>query len=387
MLRKILSAAFRKRAPEPPPAAAPYTGPRNRRFVAFIADVEQPCFLGKSDRIEAYQASLRLRVWLPAREIMQFAPVCVVPLQHVERDPELAELGEAHAIVVSKFSVHRITSEPARFAALAAWVEKTATNRRVVADFCDDLSAAAIMFGRPEPAEFQRRLIRSCALTVSTAALREKLAPQAVHGAAVIEDPYERETADVPRFAPQHELRLAWFGVFGPPLMPFLQYHFGTIARRLAPRSMQIAFITNHSHAGLAREMGENLRRMNEKCELRFVPWSRAAVAVELARADLVLLPQDAASEWGRVKSHNRLVEALRAGRFAIASPIPSYLELSDYAWIGEPLADGVEWALAHPIDVLAKLHAGQNAVEQRFSPRKIGERWAATLDVFGKKV
>jgi glycosyltransferase involved in cell wall biosynthesis len=167
--------------------------------------------------------------------------------------------------------------------------------------------------------------------------------------------------------------------------MPLLQHHFGTIARRLAPRPIQIAFITNHTHVGLAREMGENLRRTNEKCELRFVPWSRAAVAVELARADLVLLPQDAASEWGRVKSHNRLVEALRAGRFAIASPIPSYLELSDYAWIGEPLADGVEWALAHPIDVLAKLRAGQNAVEQRFSPRKIGERWASTLNVIGK--
>jgi glycosyltransferase involved in cell wall biosynthesis len=145
---------------------------------------------------------------------------------------------------------------------------------------------------------------------------------------------------------------------------------------------MAITFITHHSQEGLAREMAANLRRVHEQCELLFLPWSRPAVATELARADLVLLPQDAASEWGRVKSHNRLVEALRAGRFAVASPIPSYLELGEFAWTGEPLADGVEWALAHPDNVLAKIHAGQDAVEKRFSPRKIGERWAATLGI-----
>ncbi len=383
MLLKALAIAFRKRTPQSAKPAFPsYAGPRQRGFVAFICDVEEPRFIALSDRIDADQASLRLRAWLPARELLRFAPVCLVSLQHVECDPELAELGEVRAIVVGKFSVQRIIAEPARFAALAAWVEAMSRKHRVVADFCDDLAAATAMFGRAEPAEFQSRLMRACALTASTAALREQLAGESLHGVTVIEDPYERATAELPRFAPAQDLRLAWFGVFGPPLLPLLEAQFGAIARRLGTRPVQIAFITHPAQAGLAQELGSKLRHLNKACELRVVPWSREAVASELSAADLVLLPQDATSAWGRVKSHNRLVETLRAGRFAIASPIPSYLELGEYAWIGENLADGVEWALAHPVEVDAKITVGQRHIEERFSPRRIGELWAATLGI-----
>ncbi len=386
MLLKALAAAFRKRTPlsaDPAPPLSPsYAGPRHCGFVAFICDVEEVRFIASSDCIDADQASFRLRAWLPARELLRFAPVCLVPLQHVERDPQLAQLGEVRAIVVGKFSVQRITAEPARFVELATWAEAMSRTHRVVADFCDDLAAASAMIGRAEPADFQARLMRACALTASTAALREQLVEDALHGVTVIEDPYERALAELPKFAPQQDLRLAWFGVFGPPLLPLLEGQFGAIARRLRTRPTQIAFITHPSQADLTQKLGGTLRDINAACKLRFVAWSREAVAVELAAADLVLLPQDSTSAWGRVKSHNRLVETLRAGRFAIASPIPSYLELREFAWIGENLVDGVEWALAHPLEVVAKITAGQRYVEERFAPRRIGELWAATLGI-----
>jgi len=78
-------------------------------------------------------------------------------------------------------------------------------------------------------------------------------------------------------------------------------------------------------------------------------------------------------SEWGRVKSHNRMVEALRGGRFPIVSSIPSYQELAHVAWVGEDLAAGVEWAINHPDEVVNRISAGQALVEERFSPRLIG--------------
>ena len=381
MLLKMLSSIFRARpAPVASGMPASYAGPRHHGFIAFVADVDAPTFLAVGDRIDAGQASLRLRVWLPALELLRFAPVCLVPLHHIEHDPELVELGEVRAIIVGKFSVQRITAEPARFRALARWVEKMAARYRVVADFCDDLEAATLMFGRPEPAEFQQCMARACALTVSTTALRERLERASVHGVTVIEDPYERETAAAPQFSPQAGLRLAWFGVFGPPLLPLLEAQFGAIAQRVAPRPVEIAFITHPTQAELVRDLGGSLLQSSENCTLRFVPWSREAVAAELAMADMVVLPQDAATEWGRVKSHNRLVETLRAGRFAIASPVPAYRELGDYAWIGGNLADGVEWALAHPAEVLVRIRSGQAAVAERFSPRRIGELWAAAL-------
>ena len=380
MLLKLIAAAFGKRGKSAPAAAPRYEGPQHRGFVAFVVDVERAHFIVPGDRIVSDQASLRLRAWLPALELSKRVPVCLVPLTHVERDPELRELGEVRAIVVGKFSVQRITGEPARFMALADWAQTMAAKVHVVADFCDDLAAASAMYDSSAPAAYQAQLLQSCATLASTGALREQLLPQAKFGVSVIEDPYERETAQAPVFVPPPKIRLAWFGVFGPPLMPFLTEAFSAVAGRISPRPAELRFITHVSQAGLARELGEKLRAVHPGFMLHFVPWSREAVAAELAKAHLVLLPQDASGAWGRAKSHNRLVETLRAGRFAIASPIPSYLEMKDYAWVGSSLGDGVLWALSHRNAVLAKVRAGQLYVEQRFAPHVIGERWAQAL-------
>jgi hypothetical protein len=221
---------------------------------------------------------------------------------------------------------------------------------------------------------------------VPSTVLRDRVATAAAHGITVIEDPFERETAAPARFAPGSVLRLAWFGVFGPPLRAFIEERFSEIARRLVPRPLEVAFVTDPGQAELVAEMGASLRRVHPGCRLRFVPWSREAAAREVTEADLVVLPQDAATDWGRVKSHNRLVEALRGGRFAVVSPIPSYQELKEWAWVGENLADGVEWALAHPGDVLQRIVGGQALVEQRFSPERIGELWANLLGLAEKR-
>jgi glycosyltransferase involved in cell wall biosynthesis len=122
------------------------------------------------------------------------------------------------------------------------------------------------------------------------------------------------------------------------------------------------------------------LRAVHPEFRVRHVEWSLRARADAIAGADLVVLPQDAASMWGTVKSHNRLVEAIRGGRFAIAPPVPAYVELSEYSRIGDDLANAIEWALGHPDEVLSRLDAGQAYVAQRFSPERIGAQWARVL-------
>jgi hypothetical protein len=93
-----------------------------------------------------------------------------------------------------------------------------------------------------------------------------------------------------------------------------------------------------------------------------------------------VLLPQDHRSDWARVKSHNRLVSAIRGGRLALASPIPSYQELAAYAWVDEDLAAGVRWAIHNPAQAARRVAEGQRYVEEQFAPSVIGRRWADTL-------
>jgi glycosyltransferase involved in cell wall biosynthesis len=252
---------------------------------------------------------------------------------------------------------------------------------RVLVDFSDDVIAAAEMASHFDVVELQKRLLRACPATVPCAALRTRLSAEGHQGIHVIEDPYETAQAP-PRFSPGEPLRLVWFGVFAAPLKSYLESELSGIARRTSARAMELAFVTYAEAAPLVKELEHAVRRVSPCFSINHVPWSLETMALELARADLVLLPQDASSPWGRVKSHNRLVEAIRAGRFAIASPIPSYLELASYAWVGTDLAAGIEWALQHPIEVQERLEAGQAYVAERFAPAVIGAKWAELLRI-----
>ena len=379
MLRSLLGARASEQREHGP---ARYSGPRHDGFVGFIADVERAQFLAPGDSVIADQASLRLRVGIPAKYLQRYAPVCLLPLEMIEHDPSLTALGTPRAIVVGKFPVRSIAGDTGRFARLLDWIAQARDRHPVIADLSDDLGAAAKMYQIPGLAEFQSRLAQVCPLSVPSAALRERLTATARHGVTVIEDPFEREVAAPPRFSPGDTLRLAWFGVFGPPLRALIEGQFTAIARRLAPRPVEIAFVTAESQLEVVTQMAVQLAAIQPGCRLRMVAWSREAVAHEVTAADLVVLPQDVNSEWGRVKSHNRLVEALRGGRLPIASSIPAYQELAQWAWVGEDLSEGVAWALSHPAEVLQRITRGQAMIEERFSPQRIGERWAELLEL-----
>ncbi len=382
MLLKILKSVLGARSgPEQPSApAVQYAGPQHQGFVAFIANIEGPHFLVQGDRVESDQASLRLRVSIPARELLRRAPVCLIPLAYVEQYPKLSALGTVRAIVIGKFPVEMMMRNPQRFLALADWAQMMSKRVTVVADFSDDLAAAADMHKSLVLKKILGRMSQACALTAPSEALAARLIKGAAHGVTVIEDPYEDGTSGKPRFAPKDVLRLVWFGVIAPGQGAYLQRQFAAIARRLAPRAIDLAMVTNSANAASVEEMASALRAANPQCALRFVSWSREDQLREIAQSDLVLLPQDADSAWGSVKSHNRLVESLRAGRFAVASPIPAYLELQDVAWVGSDLAEGVEWALTNPAEVLARISTGQRKVAERFAPQRIAEKWAAVL-------
>jgi hypothetical protein len=113
---------------------------------------------------------------------------------------------------------------------------------------------------------------------------------------------------------------------------------------------------------------------------MSFEPWSSEATWAALRTCDVVLLPADTSSDKNRVKSANRLIEALRAGRFAVAQPLPAYLELKDYAHVGPSLAEGILWALRHPMQALRRVQRGQQSIAERFSPDAVARQWLNSL-------
>jgi glycosyltransferase involved in cell wall biosynthesis len=357
----------------------------DKSFVAFVTTVPEPRFLAPGER--PYSALASLRVLIPAAELARRVPVALIPLEAFLADPTLASLGAARAIVLGKIPTDAVVRRERELRAMLELLRTRPLAVPVFADLSDDYAAMAVTLGQPFLADYQRGLAACCALTVPCQALAERLAAGCRGAIHVLEDPWESPHGNPPRAPRSAPLEMCWFGNIAPATLPPVEAALRRIAERLRGTAATLAFVAGANRRELAEALGERLRALHPAFGFRFVQWSREATWHALEQCDLVLLPQDHASEWGRVKSHNRLVEAIRAGRLALASPIPSYLELAEFAWIGEDLAEGVAWALAHPDEAARRVARGQAAIETRFSPEAVGAKWAALLGVAARPV
>ncbi len=166
---------------------------------------------------------------------------------------------------------------------------------------------------------------------------------------AVIPDPYEEALTAPHANGPQAQY--LWFG--SPSNLKDLDTY------RPFLKNMPLTIVT-----------GPNNRK-----DLPYVPWSPTVQTDELHKANIVLIPIRPGVEY---KSPNRLVNALRAGCFVVASDHPSTKEFQRYIWAGNVMT-GVKWAqyFHHELDDIVK--DGQAFCEQ-FSPENIGKQWTQLL-------
>jgi hypothetical protein len=365
-------------------AAASLAGelPVAKRWIAFIADFDQLRQVAPGERLYSPLGSTRLRVLIPAEQLARRLPVCIVPLARVLDGLRPDGLGAPSAIVLGKLAAARVAAMTRELGRLLDWIAARSRATPIFADLSDDYEAHAPAFREPFLAEYQRRLGEHCTLVVPCEALRDALAPRARRGIVVIEDPYESITAQPVRAARATPRRVCWFGNLGEMNAGHLAQALRAVALGAAGEALHFQLLAAEPSRPLAERAARAVIDANPRCTVAFMPWSLAATRAAIDASDFVLLPQDHASAWGRVKSHNRLVEAIRGGRLAIASPIPAYAELAEYAWVGEPLATGLRWAQDHPDEAVRRVAAGQAYVERRFAPAVVAEKWARALGV-----
>jgi glycosyltransferase involved in cell wall biosynthesis len=362
------------------------TGDRSRQvsgvgdFVAFVGvlDARRPVRL--EDEIYSGLASTRLRVIIPARELARRIPVWLVPFAEFTERPRLEHLGRPHAIVIGKLSTAYVVAKERELRQLIDKLRRGESQGRLFADLCDDYAAFAKDLGKPFVADYQRGLGRACEIIVPTAALASAVRSDARRGLHVIEDPCEGAAAGPVRVWSSGTVRLAWFGWISEVNLALIERALQEMAAAFADRPVLVELVAQPAAREAVLAIAARLGNAHPRFSASFTPWSLAATDAAIERADFVWLPQEHKSAWGRVKSHNRLVSAIRGGRLAIASPIPAYEELSAYAWVGEPLAEGLRWALAKPQEAMQRVLDGQRYVAQRFSPETIGRRWAEVL-------
>ncbi|MGH8726386.1 MAG: hypothetical protein ACREU1_16150, partial [Burkholderiales bacterium] len=125
--------------------------------------------------------------------------------------------------------------------------------------------------------------------------------------------------------------------------------------------------------------------RVHQDSRLRvhFVPWSPTVMDSAILSSDVVLIPSEHRNPVKRAKSPNRLVAGVHGGRFVVAHPLPAYAPYADFAWIGEDLCAGLDWAIRHPREVVERIARGQAHIDERHSPEVVARFW---LDVFHPK-
>ncbi|MGC4002141.1 MAG: hypothetical protein QM811_02910 [Pirellulales bacterium] len=245
---------------------------------------------------------------------------------------------------------------------------------KLVVDLCDD------HFDTPDLAAAYHELCDTADLvTASTASMAATIERRTGRNAVVIDDPYEGPLGD-PLFYPgllTPELRLVWFG---HPV------NFDTVAamlrglRELATSVPLELHLVTDLEAARRSPLFEELQSADGRgFKLRLTAWSPRATWQALAQSDIVLLPS-LPSDKKKVKSPNRAVEGVRAGRLVVAYPLPSYQELDQGLCLNEDPVAGIRWALKHPQDALARIREGQLIIGRRFAPRTIGGRWEAVL-------
>jgi glycosyltransferase involved in cell wall biosynthesis len=255
---------------------------------------------------------------------------------------------------------------------LQLWLDACAAARssgcRLAIDICDYPFKKS-----PAVQAFYSQVLKICdAVVVNSERMAEMIAPHTRHHPLVIEDAILGETG-IPEFAPGQRLELLWFGHRSN--LHYLDACLEGLARLARQRRCRLTIVTQGGPG--AEEWTHDIQaRFAFAFEAQFIPWSLEAMPDALRACDLVLIPSDPSDSFKAGASANRIAEALNAGRFPVASPLPSYLSFAEAAWLGQDLVQGIEWALANRAEVLSRIRRGQALVAEKFAADKIARQW-----------
>ena len=201
-------------------------------------------------------------------------------------------------------------------------------------------------FGGTHDAHYRWMTKHAAVVTVSSREMAEIVKRWTGRDAVVIDDPYENE-----EWLPQCEGReVLWLGHAAN-----IQSLFDVVGG-IASLPVVLTVCTNHVHDSVLRWSPDTERRSLARCAVMLVTGNN------------------------RGASANRIVKALRAGRFVVTpGGVPAWDEWKDHIWIGD-VREGIEWAFNNREEACQKVASGQNRLKEKNSPHKIAAQW---MEVF----
>ena len=311
-------------------------------------------------------ASVRYRVLIPMRELAARGhDVTVLPIDSEAQLDRLRDLGGVDVIVIWKFS-----AVPGLFRTVIEIAH--AKGAKVAYDLCDD------HFDHPTFGPLYLSTCRSADLVVAaTPMLADTIATRTGRIASVIPEPFEGPKAAA-RWAPGADrMNLLWFG--HSVNLDTIESAVPKLVDYGAKRPLALTVVTI-SKTDLLGQFKQFNQRHRHRLSLRYVEWSLEATWRELGATDIVVIPQNMSDRARIAKSPNRLIESMWAGRFVVASPIPSYVEFGEWAALFEDTCEGLDWVLAHQDALEPRIKGGQDYIAAHYSPSVIADRWEEAL-------
>lgn len=241
----------------------------------------------------------------------------------------------------------------------------------VVFDICDN------HFGDPNLGGHYRRMIGLADLVIcNTAEMARAARDQGAPDTLVIEDPFEGPKG-VPGALAGDPMRLLWFG--HRTNLDSLRGAVRDLYAYAGRRRISLTVLTELSDEVLAY-CAPIQAAVAGRFEFRLAPWSLDAQWAALAACDAVIIPC-LQTEAKRVKSANRMIEALWAGRPVAAQPMPAYAPFAEWAAVRDTLSEGLEQLVKDREALPGVISAAQRHIVARYSPAVIGQAWAEAIE------
>lgn len=200
-------------------------------------------------------------------------------------------------------------------------------------------------------------------VVVITRKLAEYVKADTGRDAVVIYDPWGIEFQEqIPLYNPGERIKALWFGHKSnlPALLKKLK----------VLRDIDVSIIVGPDIGGLTVD-GE---------DWPIIQYNIPAMIQGFHNCDVVIIPQDMKNPAKLAKTHNRIVDSFRAGRFVIASPVDAYLDFKEWAYIGD-IREGLDWLKEQPREEIERrIGEAQEFIRKTFNPERIGRQWEQAL-------
>jgi SAM-dependent methyltransferase len=318
-------------------------------------------------RLTASLASARLRMLVP-KTALEARGHAVELLQVGAAPPEecAARLRDFDALVFKK-TLER--GQPV----VELFDRALASGVPVLFDICDPRLDPAKERGRHN----LRMLGAADQVVTSTPDLAGVLRTMGARDVRVVTDPYEG-LRGAPAWRPDADrLKALWFG--HPSNLDTTDRLVAELGAMGGQRPIQLTLISG-GVPDLLRRCKELNQRWRPALTLRCEEWSPEVLWAALAATDLVVIPSlpDAATKL--LKSPNRMVESLWAGRCVVANPLPAYVPFASWAFIDDSIRGGLERALAVQDQIVERVRAAQAYIADAHSPARIADEWERVL-------